>query len=70
MSAITHLRPLTGGGPVCQTKAKGSIRTTATPGSADCCRCRKAAGLGKYNAMAALGALFSINLNPSTESTP
>lgn len=63
MSTVTHLRPITGGGPVCQTKAKGSIRTTASPSGADCGRCRKAAGLGKYNAMDALHAIFPIKLN-------
>lgn len=54
--STTHLRTPQGG-TACNTKATGAIRTTATHEAVECARCRKAAGLGKYDAQAALEGL-------------
>jgi hypothetical protein len=60
MSQVTHLRKPDWTGTYCNTKAKGQIRTTGTPTAAECTRCRKAAGLGKYNALEALAGIVKV----------
>lgn len=54
--STTHLRTPQGV-TACNTKSTGAIRTTANPEAVECARCRKAAGLGKYDAQAALEGL-------------
>ena len=66
----THLRATEGGTPLCNTKSKAkTIRTTAMPAGADCSRCRKIAGLGKYSPWDAIRAITRIHLVTS-ENTP
>lgn len=60
MKAITHLRLPTGGSAICKSTAR-TIYTTANPNGASCSKCRKAAGLGKYNALEALQTIFHVN---------
>jgi hypothetical protein len=55
----THLRRPDWSGVYCKSAAR-AVRSTGTPGSADCARCRKAAGLGKYNALDAIRSLVTI----------
>jgi hypothetical protein len=59
----THLRAVDGCTPLCNTKSKAkTICTTATPVAADCSRCRKIAGLGKYSPWDAIRAITHIHL--------
>ncbi len=55
---VSHLAREGSVAPVCGSKAK-SLRVTWSPVSAECARCRKAAGLGKYDPLAALRGMFS-----------
>lgn len=60
MSQVTHLAKPDWSGTYCNTKAKGYVRTTATPAAAECTRCRRATGLGKYNALEALSGIVKV----------
>jgi len=60
LSQVTHLTKPDWSGTYCNTKAKGYVRMTATPTAAECSRCRKAFGLGKYNALEALAGIVKV----------
>jgi len=62
----THLRPPGGGRSYC-----GAIGyTTASPAGTDCKRCRKAVGLGAYNALDALAGILRIDPSPTLSHAP
>lgn len=52
--STTHLRKPDWSGLYCKSQSKRALRSTTNPASAECSRCRKAAGLGAYSGLDAI----------------